>query len=84
MSVNQFFKKQNLPEGSPCRNRGSVSPEYAVYGLFGKRGLEISEMPMVNKSIGNIIRFHHRTGKHDLTLFDWEQYLKFAKEYWEK
>ncbi len=44
-------------------------------GLAGKR-----RMPKPDKSIGAIMRYHVRTGKHDVTDFDWMQYIKFAKE----
>jgi hypothetical protein len=49
-----------------------------VYALFGKKGLGTDEMPPVNHPIGNTIRYHIRTGKHGVTLYDWQQYLAFA------
>lgn len=49
-----------------------------VYALFGKKGLGATEMPALNKSVGDSIGYHIRTGKHDVTDFDWEQYLGFA------
>ena len=51
-----------------------------VYQLFGKKGIESIEMPTVNQPIQNTIAYHIRTGKHDVTDFDWEQYIKWAKE----
>lgn len=50
----------------------------AVYKLLGKTGLPTDEMPEVNKPVMGTIAYHIRTGKHDLTLYDWQQYLKFA------
>lgn len=50
----------------------------SVYAQFGKKGLGADEMPPVNQPVGNTIRYHIRTGKHDITLYDWEQYLTFA------
>jgi hypothetical protein len=49
-----------------------------VYKLFGKNGPGVNEMPPVNHPVGETIRYHIRTGKHDFTLYDWLQYLDFA------
>jgi hypothetical protein len=49
-----------------------------VYRLFGKGGLGVDEMPPVNQPVGETIGYHIRTGKHDVTEYDWEQYLNFA------
>jgi hypothetical protein len=49
-----------------------------VYQLFGKKGLGVDDMPPVNKPVGDTIGYHIRTGKHDVTEYDWEQYLKLA------
>jgi (4-O-methyl)-D-glucuronate---lignin esterase len=49
-----------------------------VYALFGKKGLGVSEMPPVDHPVGETIQYHLRTGKHDFTSYDWEQYLDFA------
>ena len=51
-----------------------------VYALFGKKGLGVSEMPSIDHPVGQTIRYHIRTGKHDFTLYDWQQYLEFADE----
>jgi hypothetical protein len=53
-----------------------------VYALFGKQGLGTDKMPAVNHPVGHRIAYHIRTGKHDITLYDWEQYIRFAKEQW--
>ncbi|MDO5565727.1 MAG: acetylxylan esterase [Planctomycetia bacterium] len=37
--------------------------------------------PPHDKSVGDIIRYHLRTGPHAVTAFDWEQYLNFADQY---
>lgn len=51
-----------------------------VYTLWGKKGLGTDTMPAPDKSVGNTIRYHIRTGDHDILLFDWMQYLQFADE----
>jgi hypothetical protein len=33
-------------------------------------------MPGLNFPVGESVRYHIRSGKHDVTDFDWEQYLK--------
>jgi hypothetical protein len=49
-----------------------------VYSLFGKKGLGVTDMPPVDQPVGETIRYHIRTGKHDFTLYDWQQYLNFS------
>jgi hypothetical protein len=49
-----------------------------VYRLLGKVGLGVSTMPAVNHPVGQTIGYHIRTGKHDLTDYDWMRYLDFA------
>jgi len=49
-----------------------------VYRLFGLKGLETNAMPAVSKPVGETIAYHIRLGKHDVTAYDWQQYLNFA------
>jgi hypothetical protein len=49
-----------------------------VYHLFGRGGLGVDEMPKPDKPVGDFIRYHVRTGKHDVTAYDWDQYLDYA------
>ena len=49
-----------------------------VWKLFGKDGFPATEMPGVNAPIKGSISYHIRTGGHDVTLYDWKQYIDFA------
>ena len=55
-----------------------------VYALFGKKGIEEDGMPPLQHPVGKTIQYHLRAGKHDVTLYDWQQYLRFADEKWKK
>ena len=52
-----------------------------VYRLFGKKGLETDQMPGIHQPIMNDIGYHIRAGKHNVTAYDWEQYLNFADKH---
>ena len=55
-----------------------------VYALFGKKGIELEHMPGLHQSVGQTIRYHIRAGRHDVTLYDWQQYLQFADAQWNR
>jgi len=59
-----------------------LSAYYAtpVYALFGKKGIPSQKMPELNQPIQNTVAYHIRSGGHDVTEYDWEQYIKWAKE----
>ncbi|MDX9880721.1 MAG: hypothetical protein RBS73_01570 [Prolixibacteraceae bacterium] len=54
-----------------------ASPVYQIYGL---EGLPANEMPAPDSPVSGIISYHIRTGKHDITGYDWKQYIAFAKK----
>lgn len=56
-----------------------------VFELFGVPGLESSTMPPPNTPLhAGHIGYHIRTGKHDLTEYDWARYMDFADRHWKE
>jgi len=49
-----------------------------VYKLLGKEELGTDHMPPLNSPIMHTIGYHYRSGKHEVTAFDWDQFLAFA------
>ncbi|MGA2889506.1 MAG: acetylxylan esterase [Terracidiphilus sp.] len=50
-----------------------------VYRLLDKSGLDVATMPAVNQPTdpARSVAYHVRSGIHDVTAFDWDQYLNF-------
>jgi hypothetical protein len=50
-----------------------------VYALLGRPGLNVDAMPGVNQGTDpqRFVAYHIRSGPHDVTAFDWGQYLDF-------
>lgn len=55
-----------------------------VWHLFGRKGVETNEMPALHTPVGDFVRYHIRAGKHDVTAYDWEQWLAFADRHFGK
>lgn len=49
-----------------------------AYELLGKQGLGVAEQPPVDQPVMRTVGYHIRTGKHDVTAYDWARYLDFA------
>ena len=52
-----------------------------VYRLLGTEGLPADHWPAVNQPVAGQIGYHVRSGKHDVTTFDWAQYLPFVQRH---
>jgi hypothetical protein len=52
----------------------------SVYNLYNVKGLGSLGFPPLNTPLGDHVRYHIRTGKHDMNAYDWKQYIRFAKE----
>lgn len=56
-----------------------------VYTLFRLDGVSATEMPAPDQPLqGGHIGYHLRSGKHDLTEYDWHRYMDFADKHWGK
>ncbi|MBA3972944.1 MAG: acetylxylan esterase [Candidatus Solibacter sp.] len=49
-----------------------------VWRLYGKKGIETDKMPGLHEPVGDAVGYHIRAGKHDVTDYDWEQWIRFA------
>jgi hypothetical protein len=52
-----------------------------VYRLLGTEGLPSEDMPALNQPVQGTIGYHIRSGKHDVTEYDWRCYLDFADKH---
>ena len=53
-----------------------------AYGLYDLKGLPETKMPDSNRPLlGGRLGYHLRQGKHDVTAYDWQQYLNFADQH---
>jgi hypothetical protein len=49
-----------------------------VYRLLGASGLGTDRMPAIDQPTSGALAYHVRSGEHDITPWDWLQYLDFA------
>jgi hypothetical protein len=71
--------EEDLSSDPPAEHLSTVEAS-KVYRLLGKLGLSDPAMPAVNAPvIEGIVGYHVRSGKHDVTAYDWDQYLAFAE-----
>lgn len=61
---------QGDPNADPKAESLSAASAGRIYALFGSKGL------------GTDVGYHVRTGRHDVTEYDWDQFLAFAKMHW--
>ena len=52
-----------------------------VYKLFGLEGFPEHAVFETDHPVSGTIGFHMRPGKHDVTIYDWEQAIRFADRY---
>lgn len=59
-----------------------ASPVYEMYGLRGipSDRMPDTETPLLEGHIG----YHIRKGKHDVTLYDWSQFIAFADRHFDR
>ena len=56
-----------------------------VYGLYGLKSALPEVQPELNiPIIESPMAYHNREGKHDLTVYDWKQFIRFADYHYTK
>ncbi|MBA2354059.1 MAG: acetylxylan esterase [Acidobacteria bacterium] len=51
-----------------------------AYTFLGVTGLRVTRMPAVDRPVGQRLRYHVRSGGHDITHYDWSQYLEAVRQ----
>ena len=54
-----------------------------VFELYGMRGMTSEHMPEIEMPVMNDVGYHLRQGKHNITLYDWKNYLDFCDKVFE-
>lgn len=55
-----------------------------VYKLLQEEGLPADTMPPIHQPLMGTIGYHIRAGVHDVTSYDWEQFMNFADRHLQK
>ena len=55
-----------------------------VYKLFGEKAIASDQYPAMHQPVGDWVRYHVRAGKHDVTIYDWQQYIAFAERFFSR
>jgi len=50
-----------------------------VYKLLGTQGLALEAFPVPQTPCHSLVGYHLRTGKHDITAYDWQEFITHAK-----
>jgi hypothetical protein len=52
-----------------------------VYRLLDVTDLPLRDVPAIEEPVHGAVGYHLRRGKHDVTIYDWTQYLTFAERH---
>lgn len=55
-----------------------------VYELLGRKAFSNVEMPPVDTPLLRDVAYHIRTGMHNITLYDWQRYMDFADQQFDR
>jgi hypothetical protein len=60
-----------------------LAAKYAapVYSLLGAGNFPADKQPPPDQPVVGAMGYHLRTGKHDVTDYDWARYLDFADQH---
>jgi hypothetical protein len=80
-----YVASAELDSGSDPKGEFQSAVEASrVYRMLGKQGLASTEMPGLNQPITGDVGYHVRSGKHDVTAYDWDRFLDFMDRHFGK